>query len=525
MASGGLERAEGSATEAGNMGRDDSRAFAAMVFGAFAIVTACSSFDGDGDIDPKPGNDAGAGVDVSVGGEATGEVVLGVAGPVVLTQDTTLPVDVTIDRKPPFDKGFTLTAIGLPAGVTIAPVDVSPLDKTKKIEIQAAKTAKQGALGKVTLEARNQNELVGSVVLAGAIRGKPGDLDTTFGKDGVVTFDATEHASIAMRDDGAFYILKSAAPHEVRKFTKDGVLDTTFATAGVYTPGIQIDAIAWKSPDLLVAGANGAQWQMRRLDGSGNVDANYGVAGTYERPIVGGGATTSAVAFGLGREAVIGGARGSSAALTFITATGTVDIDPMPIGAFDTALAEFTSPANFRSVVRAGANYYSVGRGFVTSIGAAHHEGQSSFGTGGLKEVAPFASLVSVAVNASGQILFGGVTAAPEHLLIGRISAVSGAPDVTFGTQGTFDTGIATGAASGPLALAGDKIVQVATIVDGSVYRCVLVRYTKDGAFDTSFGQGGKATMPMNECYAGQVAVQADGRIVVAGTHLHRVWN
>lgn len=103
------------------------------------------------------------------------------------------------------------------------------------------------------------------------------------------------------------------------------------------------------------------------------------------------------------------------------------------------------------------------------------------------------------------------------------------------GTAGMVDTSFAGGA---PLTRVGDSedyAHAVAVQADGKVLvagssatlqgtRIAVVRYQRDGSLDTSFGVGGKAVAAVGtrEDVARAIAVQPDGRIVVAGLSYQR---
>jgi hypothetical protein len=107
--------------------------------GALTIVTACDSF-GEGEGTPD------GGADTSVGGEARGEVELGVPQALVLVHDQTLAFDVKVTRKLPFTKGMTLAARGLPIGLGSEAVDITPNDTLGKLKLVVGKQVPQGTL-------------------------------------------------------------------------------------------------------------------------------------------------------------------------------------------------------------------------------------------------------------------------------------------------------------------------------------------------------------------------------------------
>ena len=94
--------------------------------------------------------------------------------------------------------------------------------------------------------------------------------------------------------------------------------------------------------------------------------------------------------------------------------------------------------------------------------------------------------------------------------------------DPTFGTGGKVSTNISSG---------GDTAFEMATQTDGKIvlagssynganYDFALARYNEDGSPDATFGTGGKLTTAIlgADDVAYSVAVQADGRIVAAGS-------
>ena len=96
-----------------------------------------------------------------------------------------------------------------------------------------------------------------------------------------------------------------------------------------------------------------------------------------------------------------------------------------------------------------------------------------------------------------------------------------GSLDPTFDGDGrvTTDFGFFDGAADVVIGADG-KIVAVGTTSDqGSGQSDIaLARYQPDGSLDTSFGVGGKVTLDFATDSGSAVALQADGRIIVAGS-------
>lgn len=107
------------------------------------------------------------------------------------------------------------------------------------------------------------------------------------------------------------------------------------------------------------------------------------------------------------------------------------------------------------------------------------------------------------------------------------IQAQDGTPDLTFGTGGKVITQLSPGYDSGyGVAIQPDgKIVVAGESQNGTSgfdYDIALVRYNPDGSLDNNFGSGGIVISPIGSGWdlSGSVALQSDGKIVVAGQTL-----
>ena len=103
------------------------------------------------------------------------------------------------------------------------------------------------------------------------------------------------------------------------------------------------------------------------------------------------------------------------------------------------------------------------------------------------------------------------------------LNSGAGALDLTFAGDGSLltDFGVSSDYAYAAAIQSDGKIVVAGYAWNGSNYDIAVVRYNSDGTLDTTFGTGGKVTTGWghNE-YAYSVAIQADGKIVVAGTRV-----
>ena len=155
----------------------------------------------------------------------------------------------------------------------------------------------------------------------------------------------------------------------------------------------------------------------------------------------------------------------------------------------------------------------------------------TSFGSGGqvvlmLGDAACEAN--EVVIQPDGKIVVAGYTSDSGGYGFMLIRLTSrGALDTSFGTHGVVKTffgpaGSAADGSASDLALQPDgKIVAVGYGRMGAdAYGFAAARYKPNGALDTSFGSGGKATVSVGDedtSYAYRVALQPDGKILVAG--------
>jgi uncharacterized delta-60 repeat protein len=103
---------------------------------------------------------------------------------------------------------------------------------------------------------------------------------------------------------------------------------------------------------------------------------------------------------------------------------------------------------------------------------------------------------------------------------------IDGSLDTNFGNGGKVSTNFNSNSLDEGLALAlqpdGKFVVAGRTLVSQNDSDFALARYNSDGSLDSGFGIGGKVITPLfsNEDQANSLAIQQDGKIVVAGKTL-----
>jgi uncharacterized delta-60 repeat protein len=122
--------------------------------------------------------------------------------------------------------------------------------------------------------------------------------------------------------------------------------------------------------------------------------------------------------------------------------------------------------------------------------------------------------------TASTAVGTAGAETAQKGLTV-TVRGPAGSLDTSFATQGIANTAIGTGEdyAQAMAVQADGRIVVAGSTATNQGTDIALVRYQRDGALDTTFGNGGKVVTSVgsgsDEAYA--IALQADGKIVVAG--------
>jgi len=131
------------------------------------------------------------------------------------------------------------------------------------------------------------------------------------------------------------------------------------------------------------------------------------------------------------------------------------------------------------------------------------------------------ANAQSIAVQRDGKIVVAGVAFAAHKSDFALVRYnTDGSLDRTFNRTGKVTTTIGRAAGANSVAMQRDgKIVLAGYSTDASKQDFALTRYNADGTLDTSFNNTGKVTCAVgtDKDQARSVAVQSDGKIVVAG--------
>ncbi len=382
----------------------------------------------------------------------------------------------------------------------------------------------------------------------------PGDLDTTFNGTGKVTTpiggaDDVGY-SMALQSDGKILVAGYSFngnnyDFTVVRYTGAGALDGDFGTGGkVSTPVGNSDdyglRIAVQSDGKIVtvgSSYSGTSYEFAvvRHSSDGALDTGFGTGGKVTTPVGSGDAYGYSVAIQSDDKIVVAGHAFNGSnwdfAIVRYTSAGVLDSSfgsggkvMTPIGPTTDLGYNMTLQSDGKIIV-AGYSHNGSTIGFAlaryTEAGAL----DTSFGSGGTVTTVIGSSADigrSVAVQSDGKIVVAGYSliGGTNDFAVVRYTS-SGVLDSGFGVGGKVTTSIGSGDDYGQsVSVQSDgKILVPGFAWNGSDWNFALVRYTSGGALDASFGSGGKVitSIGSGDDEGRGVAVQSDGRIVVAG--------
>ena len=297
--------------------------------------------------------------------------------------------------------------------------------------------------------------------------------------------------SIFLQADGKILVAGSSGPDfALVRYNANGTLDTTFSGDGKLTTDFgQSDSgysvTVQADGKILVAGESFdgtiGSFALARYNSDGTLDTSFGIGGTVKTYFYGSGYGRSVIAQADGKI-VVAGTSGLSSNFNFALARYNTD------GTLDTSFGS---------------------SGMVTSDFSG--QGDDAY---------------SAVIQPDGKILVAGVSSSSSsgnNFALARYNT-DGTLDTTFSADGkvttSFGTGIGTGAIGNSIALQADgRILVAGSVVNGSNWDFALARYNSDGTLDTSFSSDGMVTTSIGDVdMAYSVTVQADGKILVAGT-------
>lgn len=315
----------------------------------------------------------------------------------------------------------------------------------------------------------------------------PGDLDGTFGTDGIVQTDFAGRADIAravtIQSNGRIVAVGSSGHRfAVARYRADGSPDASFSFDGVLKTEVgeagSAEAVAVQGDGgILVAGGATRRFVVVRYLADGSVDRRFGGDGIVKIGFDDGAASAEDVVVQPdGRILLAGGVTGLSGGFFF--------------GRF--ALARLEADGSFDRT------FGTMGR-VVTRMHRCCGGG-----------------ITAVALQDDGRIVATGGSGREQYTLARYDS--QGVLDDSFGEEGVVFTDFHNGRSNDVAIQADDRIVVAGTAGYFSPTDFGLVRYRANGSLDDSFGGDGKIRTDFGGDSTGtSVVVQPNGKVVVGG--------
>jgi uncharacterized delta-60 repeat protein len=389
-------------------------------------------------------------------------------------------------------------------------------------------------------------------LLAEGALGEAGRLDHSFGSSGVVTTAIgngdSNAGGVALQPDGKILAAGSAAIDGQRRFALvryrgNGSRDPAFGQAGTVTTAIGSiddsagDLVVEPSGKIAAAGVSfdgsADRVALVQYNSDGSLDTSFGTDGKTTAQL---GKRSDASGVALqpdGKLVTVGSAgdgRGSDIALARFQPDGSLDPH---FGAGGKVAVNFGGGDDFGTGVAIQRD------GKIVAVGSAQTNGDvdafavarinqdgsrdPSFGEDG-QVMTPIgsgsASAIDVVIQPDGKIVAVGA-GVPGFVLVRY--RPDGSLDHSFGIGGVATTQVGSGSLPYAVGLQRDGKLVVAgySYSSAGVPRFAIVRFKTNGALDRAFGQGGAVTTRIgSEAFADAIAVQRDGKIVVAGVAL-----
>lgn len=323
------------------------------------------------------------------------------------------------------------------------------------------------------------------------------------------------------------------------KAQMSGDLDSSFNGNGLIRSGFGFgddrgNGVALQTDGKIVSvGGTNGQFGVVRYNADGSLDNSFGSGGKVLTIITSESQTTNVAIQNDGKIVVIGYVRNSTYDLAIIryNSNGSLDTsfdtDGIVVASINTgddlATALLIQPDG-KIVV--GGTTTTTHLGSVRSYGVARFNSDGAFDTSFDSDgkvltsvIANTDRLTSMALQSDGKIVAVGWSGSPTVFSAVRYNT-DGSLDTTFDGDGRVTTTVNTNPAAASVAIQSDgKIVVAGNASSSGNTDFALVRYNTNGSLDTTFDGDGRVTTPIGTGtdFATSVRVQSDGKIVASG--------
>lgn len=488
----------------------------------------CSSFDAAEAERERARNEAadgGPGGSTPVTGSALGTYDVTVDVP-ALRHGRAVSAQVAITRSPQFPRELRVDLKDPPTGVTAEEITLAPDAATGELKITADASVPQGPI-KLTVRINATGTPLDDVLLPKdvAVQGAPGELDTSFGTNGVFATPEVGNAGrIYLGTPGKFYLSippGSRGASKLALYTADpAARDLSFGTDG----GLKLSSNLQQTLDGLIEVGNTAlqitpvfspaQARISRRLLDGTPDPNFSFSDN--------GMTASSVAFRArdGRMAVLGSDNAQDSArvwkIDWLDSSGgldtTVNATGRSIGA--TALSLRHSSHTMDAVYASdGAHIFR----FLRAGGGL----DAGFANAGTLDVPGGGVIIQTTTDAQDRLFAAG---RDSNGALFMMRLVGRQLDPQWDAKG-YNAFSASSSTDGSFVLLADgRTFQVGTFAGGESTRCAVFARRPDGALDSTFGTNGVATLPVENCSAVDVALFGGEKLLISGPKTLRVW-
>ena len=378
--------------------------------------------------------------------------------------------------------------------------------------------------------------VLGAGLLASApAQAAPGDLDPTFSGDGKVVTDfggSDNGAGVAVQPDGKIVVVGTAARDvALARYNADGSLDSSFdgdGKAATDFGGDDYGADVAVQPDgkVVVVGGSVGGFALARHNADGSLDPSFGGDGKLTTDFGGSGGAAYGVALQPDGKIVAAGHGGAGFALARYRPDGSLDSSFDGDGKLTTDFGG-SGGAAYGVALQPDGKIVAVGSalGDATDFALARYNADGSLdssfdGDGKQITAIPFNSedwLSDVAIRPDGWLVVVG--SAAEFNICGCTDLVVGHYTPDGSPAGLPLTSVSGTDYGGGVALQPDgKIVVAGSALSDGRGDFLLARYNTIGSPDATFSDDGIQTTDFGGSDgAGDVTVQADGKIVAVG--------
>ncbi|MDD5214961.1 MAG: FG-GAP-like repeat-containing protein [Methylococcales bacterium] len=363
-----------------------------------------------------------------------------------------------------------------------------------------------------------------------------GKVITRFDDNPIPSLREAGATSIALQSDGKIVVAGYSHPDfysifTIVRYNENGSLDASFNGNGIATTAVglyggETKAVAIQTDGKIVAAGifNNGDWDstLVRYNTDGSLDTSFDSDGIVLSASNPGVDTWNSIAIQGDGKILVAGYKNNGTdadfALARYNSNGSLD------SSFDNdgiVTTDFGSYEEANSVaMQSDGKILVAGDTHLVRYNSNGSLDTSFAGDGTVENGLNFVSTVKV--QADGKILVVGETFGNLDFSLTRYNN-DGSLDTSFGGDGLVTTDITAGASESAqsVAIQSDGKILVAGTTGGGTYASlVLVRYNNDGSLDASFGDGGKTSTVISNGGVNNVsvAIQTDGKIVLSAT-------